>query len=131
MLSDRTKSGRSGWVALVDLQGNTHWNFCSRYGSNDYMKSPVVHDDNTITVLLNSDGNEYGQIELIRLDMTGNVVDRKALVKIPRGDQGIAPEWSGVFNGGYVIATFDLSKRIDFEPVYRYSQGVTYQPVYH
>ena len=130
-LADRTKTGISGWVALVDLQGNTYWNFCSRHGSTDRMESPVVHDDGTITVLLNSHGNEYGQMELIRLDMGGKVVSRKALVKIPRKDGGCAPEWSGVFSGGYVVATYDQSTRIEFEPIYRYSGRPVYQPVYH
>lgn len=35
-----------------------------------------------------------------------------------------------MFSGGYVIATYDLSSPIAFEPVYRYSEGVVYQPVY-
>ena len=130
-LSDRTKTGISGWVALVDLQGNTYWNFCSRHGSRDMMKAPVVQADGTITVLLESDGNEYDQTELIRLSMDGNVISRKTLVKIPKGNSGCAPEWPGVFSGGYVIATFDLATKIDFEPIYRYSTKPTYQPVYH
>ena len=95
------------------------------------MKAPVVHADGTITVLLESDGNEYDQTELIRLSMDGNVISRKTLVKIPKGNSGCAPEWPGVFSGGYVIATFDLTTKIDFEPIYRYSTKPTYQPVYH
>lgn len=130
-LADRTKTERSGWVALVDLRGNTYWNFCSRHGSSDYMESPVVHDDNTITVLLNSHGHEYDQMELIRLDMDGKVVSRKTLVKVSGEKQGLAPEWSGVFSGGYVIATYDMAKRIEFEPIYRYSDHARYQPVYY
>lgn len=129
-LSDRTKSGQSGWVALVDLQGNTCWNFCSRYGSDDRMMAPVVHEDATITVLLNSNGNRFRQIELIRLDMDGHVISRKTLVRLEQERSGCAPEYPGVFSGGYVIATYDLSSPIAFEPVYRYSEGVVYQPVY-
>lgn len=130
-LSDRTKSGQSGWVALVDLQGNTCWNFCSRYGSDDRMMAPVVHEDATITVLLNSNGNRFRQIELIRLDMDGHVISRKTLVRLEQERSGCAPEYPGVFSGGYVIATYDLSSPIAFEPVYRYSDGVVYQPVYY
>lgn len=129
-LSDRTKSGQSGWVALVDLQGNTCWNFCSRYGSDDRMMAPIVHEDETITVLLNSNGNRFRQIELIRLDMDGHVISRKTLVRLEQERSGCAPEYPSVFSGGYVIATYDLSSPIAFEPVYRYSEGVVYQPVY-
>lgn len=130
-LSDRTKSGQSGWVALVDLQGNTCWNFCSRYGSDDRMMAPVVHEDGTITVLLNSNGNRFRQIELIRLDMDGQVISRRTLVRLEQERSGCAPEYPGVFSGGYVIATYDLSSPVAFEPIYRYSDGVVYQPVYH
>lgn len=130
-LSDRTKSGQSGWVAMVDLQGNTCWNFCSRYGGDDRMMAPIVHEDETITVLLNSNGNQFRQIELIRLDMDGQVISRKTLVRLERERSGCAPEYPGVFSGGYVIATYDLSSPIAFEPVYRYSDGVVYQPVYY
>lgn len=129
-LSDRTKSGQSGWVAMVDLQGNTCWNFCSRYGGDDRMMAPIVHEDETITVLLNSNGNRFRQIELIRLDMDGHVISRKTLVRLEQERSGCAPEYPGVFSGGYVIATYDLSSPIAFEPVYRYSEGVVYQPVY-
>ena len=130
-LSDRTKSGQSGWAVLVDLQGNTCWNFCSRYGSDDLMMAPVVHEDGTITVLLNSNGSRFRQIELIRLDMDGQVITRKTLVRLEQEKSGCAPEYPGVFSGGYVIATYDLSNSIAFEPIYRYSDGVVYQPVYH
>lgn len=130
-LSDRTREGQSGWGALVDLQGNTCWNFCSRYGSNDRMKAPVVHADGTITVLLETKGGVYDQVELIRLDAAGNVLSRKPLAQLTQEGSAYAPEEPGVFCGGYVIATIDSTKKIDFEPVYRYSKGVVYQPVYH
>ena len=130
-LSDRTRSGQSGWVALVDLQGNTCWNFCSRYGSDDRMKAPVAHADGTITVLLETKGGVYDQVELIRLDAAGNVLSRKPLAQLTQEGSAYAPEEPSVFCGGYVIATIDSTKKIDFEPVYRYSKGVVYQPVYH
>ena len=110
-LSDRTRSGQSGWVALVDLQGNTCWNFCSRYGSNDRMKAPVVHADGTITVLLETKGGVYDQVELIRLDAAGNVLSRKPFVQLTQEGSAYAPEEPGVFCGGYVIATIDSTKR--------------------
>lgn len=130
-LSDRIRSGQSGWGALVDLQGNTCWNFCSRYGSDDRMKAPVAHADGTITVLLETKDGVYDQVELIRLDDAGNVLSRKPIAQLTQEGSAYAPEEPGVFCGGYVIATIDSTKRIDFEPVYRHSEGVVYQPVYH
>jgi len=130
-LSDRTKSGWSGWTAMVDCQGNTLWNFCSRHASRDRMRAPVVHEDGTITVLLESRGNEYHQTELIRLDMQGNVISRKPLLRIESGAGGLAPEMPGVFAGGYVIASCDEKKKINYEPVSGSSRGAIYQPAYH
>ncbi len=123
-LSDRSKTGLTGWAALVDLQGNTIWNFCSRYGSDDRMRLPVVHEDGTITVLLQSNGNAYSQVELIRLDMEGNVISRKTLVQISKESGIIAPEWPGVFCGGYIIPTIDALTQAE------YPSDVLYQPVY-
>lgn len=123
-LSDRSKTGLTGWAALVDLQGNTIWNFCSRYGSDDRMRLPVVHEDGTITVLLQSNGNAHSQVELIRLDMEGNVISRKTLVQISKESAIIAPEWPGVFCGGYIIPTIDSLTQAE------YPSDVLYQPVY-
>lgn len=95
------------------------------------MKAPVVHADGTITVLLETKGGVYDQVELIRLDATGNVLSRKPLAQLTQEGSAYAPEEPGVFSGGYVIATIDSTKKIDFEPVYRHSKGVVYQPVYH
>ena len=130
-LSDRTKSGWSGWTAMVDIQGNTLWNFCSRHASHDRMRAPVVHADATITVLLESRGNEYDQTELIRLDMQGGVISRKPLLRIEKGKGSLAPEMPGVFAGGYVIASCDEKKKINYEPVSGSSRGAIYQPAYH
>lgn len=130
-LSDRTKSGWSGWTAMVDVQGNTLWNFCSRHASHDRMRAPVVHADGTITVLLESRGNEYDQTELIRLDMQGSVISRKPLLRLEKGEGSLAPEMPGVFVGGYVIASCDEKNEIDYEPVSGSSRGAIYQPAYH
>lgn len=130
-LSDRTKSSWSGWTSMMDTQGNTLWNFCSRYASRDRMRAPVVHADGTITVLLESRGNEYHQTELIRLDMLGSVISRKPLLRLEKGEGELAPEMPGVFAGGYVIASYDESKKINYEPISRYSRKGHYQPAYH
>ena len=130
-LSDRTKSGWSGWTAMVDTQGNTLWNFCSRYASQDRMRAPVVHADGTITVLLEYRGNEYHQTELIRLDMQGSVILRKPLLRLEKGEGELAPEMPGVFAGGYVIASYDEKKKINYEPISSYSRKGHYQPAYH
>ena len=130
-LLGRTKSGRSGWTALVDLQGNTLWNFCSRHASRDRMRAPVVHADGTITVLLESRGNEYDQAELIRLDMQGGVVARKPLLRLEKGEGNLAPETPGVFAGGYVIAAYDPDKKISYQPSPLSNREGIYQPRYH
>lgn len=130
-LSDRTKSGWSGWAALADTKGNTLWNFCSRHASRDRMRAPVVHEDGTITVLLESRGNEYDQTELIRLSMQGEVLSRKALVHIEKEQGMLAPEMPGAFAGGYVIATCNESRKIDYQPIDGNSRAAIYQPKYH
>lgn len=129
-LLHRTKSGWSGWTALVDTEGNTLWNFCSRHASRDRMRVPVVHEDGTITVLLESRGSEYDQAELIRLDMQGNVLSRRPLLRLEKGQGALAPEMPHVFEGGYVVASYDAQKRINYEPVSG-SRMPIYQPLYH
>lgn len=129
-LSDRTKSGWSGWLTLVDTKGNTLWNFCSRHASMDRMRAPVAHDDGTITVMLESRGNEYHQMELIRLNMQGEVLSRKPLVRLEKGDGELAPETPAAFAGGYVFATYNEKKKIDYQPVPG-SREEIYQPKYH
>ena len=107
-LSDRTKAGRTGWLACVDAQGNTLWNFCSRQGSRDYMRAPVVHEDGTITVLLVGNGSEKNLIELIRLSAKGEVIRRKTIVACSNDEAQCLIEKPGVFAGGYVLAGADL-----------------------
>lgn len=53
-----------------------------------------------------------------------SVLSRKPLAQLTQEGSAYAPEEPGVFCGGYVIATIDSTKKIDFEPVYRYSKGV-------
>lgn len=48
------------------------------------MKVPVVHADGTITVLLETKGGVYDQVELIRLDDAGNVLSRNPLRSLRR-----------------------------------------------
>ncbi|MBQ7888031.1 MAG: hypothetical protein IJ313_14260 [Clostridia bacterium] len=103
-LSDRTKTGWTGWLACVDAQGNTRWNFCSRQGSNDYMRAPVAHADGTITVLLAGNGSERNLIELIRLNARGDVISRKTILELRNKQGQCLIEKPGVFAGGYVLA---------------------------
>ena len=103
-LSDRTKTGRTGWLACVDAQGKTRWNFCSRQGSNDHMRAPVAHADGTITVLLSANGNEKNLIELIRLSGQGEVISRRKILELSNEQGQCLVEKPGVFAGGYVLA---------------------------
>ena len=115
-LSDRSRSGRSGWAACFTPDGCRTWNFCSRHSSNDRMMAPVAHADGSITVLLRSDGNDENQIELIRLDQAGEVIMRKTLMKLSQEEAHCALEWPGIFAGGYVISR--IEHRGPRKPVY-------------
>lgn len=106
-LGDRTKTGRTGWLCRVDAKGNTLWNFCSRRGSNDYMRAPVVHEDGSITALLAVEGSERNQVELIRLTAQGEVMSRKIILEMPNAEGSCLIEEPGVFAGGYVLAGAD------------------------
>ena len=80
-LSDRSKSGRSGWVACYDAQGNLLWNFCSRHDAQDMMRHPVIHEDGTISVILISVNSVHEQVgeEWIHLSAEGNVIEREQI----------------------------------------------------
>lgn len=106
-LDDRTKTGWTGWLCRVDAQGQVLWNFCSRQGSNDRMRAPVVHEDGSITVLLSVSGNERNQVELIRLNPQGEVISRKTILDMPNAQGNGFMEEPGVFAGGYVLAGAD------------------------
>lgn len=106
-LSDRTKTGRSGWLCCLDEQGNVLWNFCSRNSRNDEILAPVKHDDGTITVLLRSDGHEYNQLDLIRLSDEGKQIDRKTLFKLSQEEAHCMLMGPKVFAGGYIVDVFE------------------------
>lgn len=106
-LSDRTKTGWTGWLSCVDAQGNTRWNFCSRRGSHDRMRAPVVHEDGSITALLVISGNERSQVELIRLTAQGEVISRKIILEMLNAEGNCVIEEPGVFAGGYILAGAD------------------------
>ncbi|MBP3428020.1 MAG: hypothetical protein J6M47_07150 [Clostridia bacterium] len=106
-LSDRSKTGKSGWAARIEEGGQRAWNFCSRHSNNDYMTTPVAHEDGSVTVLLRSDGSEYNQIELIRLNADGGVITRKTLMKLAQTEAHCALEWPKAFAGGYVVSRIE------------------------
>lgn len=117
-LSDRTKTGRSGWLCSLDERGNVLWNFCSRNSQNDEILAPRKHGDGTITVLLRSDGHEYNQLDLIRLSSEGKQIDRKTLFKLSQEEAHCMLTGPKVFAGGYIVDVFQHSK--PYEPVYHW-----------
>lgn len=82
-LSARTKTGRSGWLLVIDKDGKEIVNFCTRLGNHDHLSYPVFHEDGTLTVMLYAEDANLGWVkhELIRLDMDGNVVSREVLME--------------------------------------------------
>ena len=106
-LGDRTKTGWTGWLCRVDAAGEVLWNFCSRRGSNDRMRAPVVHEDGSITALLSVQGNKRNQVELIRLNPQGGVMARKVILESLNTQGSCLMEEPGVFAGGYVLAGAD------------------------
>ncbi len=110
-LSDRTKTGRSGWITCLGQNGETLWNFCSRNSSNDEMHCPVIHSDGTITVLLYSGGHEKQQIELLRLNLEGKLQERILLLEQSTSEAEKAGEYflsemPESWQGGYTIVGF-------------------------
>lgn len=105
-LAGRTKEGHSGWALCVDRNGNVLFSFCSRRGSQDEMEDPVFHEDGTATVLLNAYRNPQKQMELIRLDRDGNVLNRKILMEITSENVNLTG-WT--FGGGYGITRADVT----------------------
>lgn len=82
-LAARTKTGRSGWLLVIDKDGKEIVNFCTRLGSHDNLCYPVFHDDGTLTVMLFAeDANvDWVKYELIRLNMDGKVLSRKVVAQ--------------------------------------------------
>lgn len=111
-LSDRTMQGWTGWLCRVDAAGHVLWNFCSRRGSDDRMRAPVVHADGSITVLLDGNGNERNLIELILLNPQGEVISRRTIVELSNAQGNCMIEEPGVFAGGYVIAGADVEANL-------------------
>lgn len=82
-LYDRTKTGRSGWVCAIDAESrHIMWNFCTRYGSMDYMESPYIHEDGSISAVLIYDSSKKQQgAELVSLDANGKQGKRVTLTQ--------------------------------------------------
>lgn len=82
-LSGRTKTGRSGWLLVIDSEGKEIVNFCTRLGNHDNLAYPVFHADGTLTVMLFAEDANLGwvKLELIRLNMDGAVVSREVLME--------------------------------------------------
>lgn len=80
-LQNRTKSGRSGWLLVIDRDGKEIVNFCTRLGNHDNLCYPVFHEDGTLTVLLFAEDVNVGWVkyELLRLDMDAKVLSRKVI----------------------------------------------------
>lgn len=82
-LANRTKKGRSGWLLIIDSEGNEIVNFCTRLGEHDDLGWPVFHEDGTLTTMLFAEDADVGwvKLELLRLDMSGKVVSRKVIME--------------------------------------------------
>lgn len=76
-LASRTKTGQSGWVLCTDGQGNVLWSFCTRQGAHDSIKSPVMHEDGSVTVILDYESDAQSGYELVRLSASGEVMSRR------------------------------------------------------
>lgn len=82
-LSQRTRTGRSGWLLVIDAQGNELINFCTRLGTHDNLTAPVFHADGTLTTMLFAEDPEAGWVKLewIRFDRKGKIISRKVLME--------------------------------------------------
>ncbi len=88
-LSQRTKTGRSGWLLVIDSDGKEIVNFCTRLGNHDNLSDPVFHGDGTLTVMLFAEDANVGWVkyELLRLDMDGKVLSRKVVAQKGEKDE--------------------------------------------
>lgn len=88
-LKSRTKTGRSGWLLVIDEEGKEIVNFCTRLGSHDNLCDPVFHEDGTLTVMLFAEDASVGWVkyELLRLDMKGNVLSRKVIAETSEDEE--------------------------------------------
>jgi len=105
-LSARTKKGRSGWALCIDAQGDVIWSFVSRLGNHDIMSSPVIHEDGSVTLILEAETDVSQEMEAIRLDCEGNVLNRKTMQKTGGGIEylWVAPP---LWHEGYVLEEMD------------------------
>lgn len=88
-LANRTKKGRSGWLLVIDQQGKEIVNFCTRLGNHDNLEQPVFHEDGTLTVILFAEDASVGwtKHELIRMDMSGEVLSRRVIAEKGEKDE--------------------------------------------
>ena len=88
-LKNRTKKGRSGWLLVLDRNGQEVVNFCTRLGNHDHLEWPVFHEDGTLTMMLFAEDANVGwtKHELIRIDMKGEVLSRKVIAQKGEKDE--------------------------------------------
>ena len=88
-LGSRTKTGRSGWLLVIDKDGKEIVNFCTRLGNHDNLSHPVFHEDGTLTVMLFAEDADVGWVkyELIRLNMDGKVLSRNVVAQKGEKDE--------------------------------------------
>jgi len=88
-LQNRTKSGRSGWLLVIDRDGKEIVNFCTRLGNHDNLEQPVFHEDGTLTMILFAEDASVGwtKHELIRMDMSGELLSRRVIAQRAAGDE--------------------------------------------
>ena len=105
-LSARTKKGRSGWALCIGADGEVLWSFVSRLGSHDIMSSPVFHEDGSVTLVLEAETDVSQEMEAIRLDREGNVLNRKTMQKTGGAIEylWVAPP---LWHEGYVLEEMD------------------------
>ena len=103
-LKNRSKTGRSGWLLVIDDEGKEIVNFCTRLGNHDNLSDPVFHEDGTLTVMLFAEDANVGWVkyELIRLDMDGKVLSRKVVAQKGEKDEHFISV-VGKCERGYVI----------------------------
>ncbi len=103
-LTQRTKTGRSGWLLVIDSDGKEIVNFCTRLGSHDHLCYPAFHEDGTLTVMLFAEDATIGWVkyELLRLDTDGKVLSRKVIAE-KSGDEEHFISVVGRDERGYIL----------------------------
>ncbi len=89
-LSDRTRSGETGWALRIDAQGKKMWNFCSAKSGMMRMSEPYAFADGTFSLVLTDDTFQRG--EWIHLSERGIQISRVAIPEVetlcPNGLRG-------------------------------------------